>query len=97
MKETTSVFSNKRTQISKLGRDIFKKEHMEFNHKYGLDGVVILNNIKDNAVPIVFFDPQYRGVLDKLSYGNEGKRQIKRAELDQMPEEKNHWFHKRNG
>ena len=24
------------------------------------------------CTPLVFFDPQYRGVLDKLKYGNEG-------------------------
>ncbi len=88
MKVSPSVFSNKRTKISELGKDIFKNERMEFNHKYGLDGLVMLNNIKDNAIPVVFFDPQYRGVLDKLSYGNEGKRQIKRSELQQMTEEK---------
>ena len=33
----------------------------------------------------MFFDPQYRGVLDKLSYGNEGKQRGKaRSSLPQM-------------
>jgi site-specific DNA-methyltransferase (adenine-specific) len=32
----------------------------------------------------VFFDPQYRGVLDKLKYGNEGARQRGRFNLPPM-------------
>jgi len=31
-----------------------------------------------------FFDPQYRGILDKMGYGNEGERQQERASLAQM-------------
>ncbi|MDD6186618.1 MAG: DNA methyltransferase [Oscillospiraceae bacterium] len=37
---------------------------------------------------LCFFDPQYRGVLDKLSYGNEGKTRGKqRSALPQMTED----------
>ena len=36
---------------------------------------------------MTFFDPQYRGILDKLSYGNEGKSRGKeRSDLPQMSE-----------
>jgi site-specific DNA-methyltransferase (adenine-specific) len=35
----------------------------------------------------VFFDPQHRAVLDKLRFGNEGERQIRRAQLPAMSEE----------
>lgn len=35
---------------------------------------------------MVFFDPQYRGVLDRQNYGNEGERQKERATLAQMDE-----------
>ena len=36
---------------------------------------------------MIFFDPQYRGVLDKLSYGNEGVSRGKaRSSLPQMDE-----------
>lgn len=52
-----------------------------------MNGLHLLDSIKANSIPAVFFDPQYRGVLDKLSYGNEGKRQIKRAKLEQMNDE----------
>lgn len=47
-------------------------------------GLELLGTIDDNAIPLVFFDPQYRGVLDKLGYGNEGERQQGRAALPQM-------------
>ena len=37
---------------------------------------------------MTFFDPQYRGILDKLSYGNEGKSRGKdRSDLPQMSED----------
>lgn len=50
------------------------------NYKNKIDGLCLLNQIEDNSIKICFFDPQYRGVLDKLKYGNEGKqRGIARA------------------
>lgn len=35
-------------------------------------------------VPLTFYDPQYRGVLDKLKYGDEGERQKDRVKFPQM-------------
>jgi site-specific DNA-methyltransferase (adenine-specific) len=40
-----------------------------------------------SCTPLVWFDPQYRGVLDYLDYANEGERQCERAELPAMSEE----------
>ena len=52
------------------------------------EGLEFLGKISDSSIPIVFFDPQYRGVLDYLNYGNEGKQRGKqRASLPQMTEE----------
>ena len=52
-----------------------------------MDGLEFLSLLPDNAVPVGFLDPQYRGVLDKLAYGNEGKsRAMRRSALPQMPE-----------
>src|SRR5262245_3988251 len=45
------------------------------------DGLALLRSLSDRCTPLVFFDPQYRGVLDKLKYGNEGARQRGRFEL----------------
>lgn len=50
-------------------------------------GLKFLADIPDNSVTTAFFDPQYRGVMEKMKYGNEGARQKGRAKLDQMPED----------
>ena len=54
------------------------------NKRNAMDGLKLLNQFPDNSIPAVFFDPQYRGVMDKLDYGNEGARQKGRASLSQM-------------
>ncbi len=58
------------------------------NVKYCANGFDLLLMIPDNTIKTSFFDPQYRGVLDKLNYGNEGKQRGKqRCDLPQMSEE----------
>lgn len=59
---------------------------------------MILTNVRNKAdalelissistpMKLAFFDPQYRSVLDKMKYGNEGARQKGRAELQAMSE-----------
>ena len=51
-----------------------------------MDGRELLAELPTASYPLVIFDPQYRGVLDKLSYGNEGERQKERSQLTQMDE-----------
>jgi site-specific DNA-methyltransferase (adenine-specific) len=48
------------------------------------DALALLESLVDSCTPLVFFDPQYRGVLDKLKYGNEGARQRGRFNLPPM-------------
>ena len=69
--------------------DIFKQpSSYKLNFKNKCDGLELLNNINNNCIKTAFFDPQYRGILDKLSYGNEGKNRGKaRSDLPQMTEE----------
>ena len=57
------------------------------NKKLEMNGLELLSHIKDGEVKLTFFDPQYRGVLDKMKYGNEGERQSGRASLEQMSED----------
>ena len=58
------------------------------NKKLNIDGVELLKQIQDKSLKVAFFDPQYRGILDKLSYGNEGKSRGKdRSDLPQMSED----------
>lgn len=57
------------------------------NEKNKMDGLLLLSELDNNRTKAIFFDPQYRGILDKLSYGNEGKnRGKKRSALPQMTE-----------
>jgi site-specific DNA-methyltransferase (adenine-specific) len=65
---------------------IFKNKTLPFNSKLKMDGLTLLQSLENNSVSVVFFDPQYRGVLDKMNYGNEGERQIERSKLIQMGE-----------
>ena len=48
------------------------------------DALGLLRSLPDNCTSLVFFDPQYRGVLDQLQYGNEGARQKGRFALPAM-------------
>lgn len=85
MKKVTkrkSVYSNIRSTI----QPVFTVPHgLVLDSRQKMDGLDLLSNLKDNSVPLTFFDPQYRSVLEKQSYGNEGKtRQKKRVALSQM-------------
>ncbi len=51
-----------------------------------MDGLELLGLLPTASFPLVIFDPQYRGVLDRQRYGNEGARQQQRATLPQMTE-----------
>jgi site-specific DNA-methyltransferase (adenine-specific) len=57
---------------------------LTYNAPQVMDGRKMLEALPGSCAAAVFFDPQYRGVLDKLDYGNEGQRQKKRADLPQM-------------
>ena len=61
---------------------------LRLNTRMKMDGLKFLAKLPHDSIPVAFFDPQYRGVLDKLGYGNEGKDRGKaRCELEQMTEE----------
>jgi site-specific DNA-methyltransferase (adenine-specific) len=51
------------------------------------DALELLRSLPDRCARLVFFDPQHRGVLDKLAYGNEGARQKGRAQLPPMTDD----------
>ncbi len=59
----------------------------KINQKNKTDGLALLGTLQDGSIATSFFDPQYRGVLDKMKYGNEGKSRGKaRCSLTQMDE-----------
>lgn len=51
------------------------------------DSLEFLNSLAPDSASLVFFDPQYRSVLDHLKYGNEGSRQKGRHKLQSMSDE----------
>jgi site-specific DNA-methyltransferase (adenine-specific) len=57
------------------------------NKKNCVDGLELMRQIPDRAISCCFADFQYRGIMDKMDYGNEGARQVGRAQLQQMPED----------
>ena len=82
----TNVFSDKRNIKSP---NLVLPRSLVLNKRLKMDGLKFLSKIPDETIPVAFFDPQYRGVLDKLSYGNEGEQRGKaRASLPQMTKEK---------
>lgn len=65
---------------------------MMFNMPNVGNGLTLMRKLKSGIAPCMFFDPQYRGVLDEMDYGNEGARQGDRADLPQMSAEVIHRF-----
>ena len=57
------------------------------NEYLQMDGIELIRNLPHNSVDACIFDPQYKSVLEKMKYGNEGARQKGRAKLQQMSEE----------
>ena len=61
---------------------------LPLNRRHRCDGLTLLSQIADAAVPLCIFDPQYRGILDKMQYGNEGaSRGRRRSALPQMDDD----------
>jgi|GEM_PF-333684 len=84
-----NVFSNIRKSIVKqFHSTVVKNENIKINERNKMDGIDLLQGLYNDVIAACFFDPQYRGIMDKMNYGNEGKsRQVERAQLQQMSEE----------
>ena len=79
-----TVFSSRRTVKAP---PLELPEALKPNTRLKMDGKKFLSLLPECAIPVAFFDPQYRGVLEKLSYGNEGEnRGRRRAAFEQMTE-----------
>lgn len=83
---TATVFSGERT-VQTATPDL--PDALIPNTRLEMDGLDFLSKLPPSAIPVAFLDPQYRGVLEKLAYGNEGKNRGKRrCRLEQMTEAK---------
>ena len=61
---------------------------LPLNQPNRYDGLQLLAELAVESIPLCIFDPQYRGILDKMQYGNEGgSRGQRRSGLPQMPED----------
>lgn len=80
--KTKSVYSNTRN----IHQPKFNIEGLKIDTRQVMDGLTLLSKLPTNTIPLVFFDPQYRHILDKQAYGNEGERQKQRSQLPQMTE-----------
>lgn len=78
-----SVFSNERNVVQP---PVALPEGFIANAANKADGLELLTGLQSDSFPLFIFDPQYRGVLDRQKYGNEGERQKDRALLSQMSE-----------
>jgi site-specific DNA-methyltransferase (adenine-specific) len=79
--KVANVFSGTR----ELQQPIFNVKGVKLDSKQKMDGLKLLEKLETDSIPLVFFDPQYRSILDKQSYGNEGEgRGKERSELPQM-------------
>lgn len=84
----STVFSSTRKKSVILENPVLRGDDIKINDYNVLDGLTLLKNINDKVITASFFDPQYRGIMEKMKYGNEGEgRQKARAELSQMSEE----------
>lgn len=79
------VFSSVRSVSSPVVR---LPADLRLNARQAMDGLTLLQKLPDRCVTAAFFDPQYRGILDKLAYGNEGEGRGKaRCSFEQMTED----------
>ncbi len=82
----TTVVANNRASAPKATP--VSEWPLPLNQRNTGDGLDLLAQLEPESVPICFFDPQYRGILDKMAYGNEGvNRGRKRSQLPQMNNE----------
>lgn len=81
-----SVYGHQRSNIYKA---VPIPEALAANTRLQMDGLTLLSQLPAGCAHTAFFDPQYRGILNKMAYGNEGKSKTRtraRSELQQMSE-----------
>ena len=76
------------TRAPSLGNRSDRNWPLPLNQRNLCNGLELLAALEPQTVPLCIFDPQYRGILDKMQYGNEGvSRGRARTGLPQMSEE----------
>ena len=71
--------------LAAIKNPLRESSRLKANTRMKMEGLQFLKMLEDHSIPICFFDPQYRGILDKMKYGNEGKKRGQaRTSLKQM-------------
>lgn len=73
-------------------RRLLSLRNVVLNAPQRMDGVQLLSELPYQIATFFNLDPQYRAVLDKMAYGNEGARQKERALLPQMSDDQIAFF-----
>ena len=59
--------------------------NISINSRVKQDGLKFMSHLPSASISVAFFDPQYRGVYEKMAYGNEfTSRNYKRVKIPQM-------------
>ena len=66
---------------------LLRLNELKRNARQQISAVRLLGSLPDRTVALAFLDPQYRAVLDKQGYGNEGARQKGRHALKSMSDD----------
>ena len=83
-KKIKKIISSSLKKANKQKKVALTKK-LKLNTRLKMNGLDFLKALPKESANVAFFDPQYRGVLDYLSYGNEGKKRGKsRSSLPQM-------------
>lgn len=69
------------------GDSLLKSLRVAVDAPQRMDGAELFEALPNGIADMAFIDPQYRGVLDHLAFGNEGARQRGRAALPQMTDD----------
>lgn len=83
--QVASIFSGSRQ--SRGVQVTAPPKNLPLNTRIKMDGMEFLKQLPDGCAAAAFFDPQFRGVYDKMKYGNEQtSRNAVRVKLPQMNE-----------
>lgn len=83
-RKSKNVYSRERDLTQPIFANI---DGLKIDKRQKMNGLTLLSKVQADSIPLVFFDPQYRTILDKQKYGNEGKNRGKqRSALPQMNE-----------
>ena len=81
-----TIFSNARTP--RENEPALPPGDLPTNSRIKMEGLKFLKQLPDACAATAFFDPQFRGVYDKMKYGNEDtSRNAVRVKLPQMTED----------